>query len=339
MCSSKLVLIGSEDNDMTTTLVCRWLDFMGHKFIRLNDEDSLLVKSVTISNKITDFILRSKNQEFKLSDIYSFWFRRGGLKIDFRHSDFYEHIRADKETKNTLKKFIYNENYRIESFLKHFLEFNSRIKILGNPTNYINNKLVHLQIAIECGIDVPTSYIFTEKKQIKEVLNNFPELIIKAISDSPHFQNGFQSTEYNTYALYSNLISNENVDSLPDVFSPSLVQENIKKELELRIFFLKNTFFPMAIFSQLDSQTSIDFRRYNYSRPNRNIPFRLEPEIEEKLLKMIGRCQLNTGSIDMILTQNGEYKFLEINPVGQFGMVSIPCNYQIEKKIAEYLTQ
>jgi hypothetical protein len=116
MCSSKLVLIGSEDNDMTTTLVCRWLDFMGHKFIRLNDEDSLLVKSVTISNKITDFILRSKNQEFKLSDIYSFWFRRGGLKIDFRHSVFYEDLRANKETKNTLKKFCKYPKYQTVLF-------------------------------------------------------------------------------------------------------------------------------------------------------------------------------------------------------------------------------
>jgi hypothetical protein len=57
---------------MTTTLVCRWLDFMGHKFSSLNDEDTLLVKCITISNEFTDFIFRSKNQEFKLLDIYSF---------------------------------------------------------------------------------------------------------------------------------------------------------------------------------------------------------------------------------------------------------------------------
>ena len=29
--------------------------------------------------------------------------------------------------------------------------------------------------------------------------------------------------------------------------------------------------------------------------------------------------------------------FLEVNPVGQFGMVSLPCNYQLEKRIAQYL--
>jgi hypothetical protein len=29
--------------------------------------------------------------------------------------------------------------------------------------------------------------------------------------------------------------------------------------------------------------------------------------------------------------------FLEVNPTGQYGMVSDPCNYYLDKKIAEYL--
>ena len=44
-----------------------------------------------------------------------------------------------------------------------------------------------------------------------------------------------------------------------------------------------------------------------------------------------------TGSIDMLLDSAGNYYFLEINRIGQFGMVSIPCNYNIEKKIANTL--
>ena len=42
----------------------------------------------------------------------------------------------------------------------------------------------------------------------------------------------------------------------------------------------------------------------------------------------------NTGSIDLILTPQGEYVFLEINPEGQFGMVSHPCNYYLEREMA-----
>jgi len=49
------------------------------------------------------------------------------------------------------------------------------------------------------------------------------------------------------------------------------------------------------------------------------------------------KINLDNGSIDIIVDNNGKYYFLEINPVGQFGMVSIPCNYYLEKKIANYL--
>ncbi|MDM1050110.1 hypothetical protein [Sphingobacterium hotanense] len=42
----------------------------------------------------------------------------------------------------------------------------------------------------------------------------------------------------------------------------------------------------------------------------------------------------NTGSIDLILTPDGDYVFLEINPEGQFGMVSHPCNYFLEREMA-----
>jgi D-alanine-D-alanine ligase-like ATP-grasp enzyme len=46
---------------------------------------------------------------------------------------------------------------------------------------------------------------------------------------------------------------------------------------------------------------------------------------------------LKTGSVDFILDQNDKYYFLEVNPIGQFGMVSYPCNYNLEKKVAYFL--
>jgi D-alanine-D-alanine ligase-like ATP-grasp enzyme len=46
---------------------------------------------------------------------------------------------------------------------------------------------------------------------------------------------------------------------------------------------------------------------------------------------------LNSGSIDFIKTKSGQYVFLEVNPVGQFGMTSYPCRYGIEKEMALFL--
>jgi glutathione synthase/RimK-type ligase-like ATP-grasp enzyme len=48
---------------------------------------------------------------------------------------------------------------------------------------------------------------------------------------------------------------------------------------------------------------------------------------------------LETGSIDLIRTPDGRTVFLEINPVGQFGMISHPCNYNLERVVAEHLIE
>jgi glutathione synthase/RimK-type ligase-like ATP-grasp enzyme len=93
----------------------------------------------------------------------------------------------------------------------------------------------------------------------------------------------------------------------------------------------------MAIFSQLDMQTSIDFRNYNLTKPNRTVPFKLPAHVESKLIQLMSILGQKTGSIDIIVTDEKEFVFLEVNPVGQYGMVSYPCNYELNMKMAEYL--
>lgn len=95
----------------------------------------------------------------------------------------------------------------------------------------------------------------------------------------------------------------------------------------------------MAIFSQSNSQTNVDFRKYDDKLPNRCVPYILPNKIENALRDLMNSLNLNTGSIDLIVDTQDNYYFLEINPVGQFGMVSQPCNYYLEKKVAEYLVQ
>lgn len=94
----------------------------------------------------------------------------------------------------------------------------------------------------------------------------------------------------------------------------------------------------MAIHSQLDAKTNVDFRNYNFEKPNRTIPYDLPKGIKNKIDKLMKELKLNCGSLDMILDLENNYYFIEVNPVGQFGMVSNPCNYYLHKQIAEYLS-
>ena len=95
----------------------------------------------------------------------------------------------------------------------------------------------------------------------------------------------------------------------------------------------------MAIFSQQSAQTATDFRVYDTVNRNRNIPYQLPKEIERQLKKLMTRLQLKEGSIDLIKTKDNKIVFLEVNPSGQFGMVSRPCNYHLEEKAKGYKKQ
>lgn len=107
----------------------------------------------------------------------------------------------------------------------------------------------------------------------------------------------------------------------------------------LQCIHLCEKFYSMAIFSQNDEKTSLDYRNYNMEKPNRNIPFQLPLNIEKNLKLLMKEKNLNTGSLDLIYSRDGEFILLEINPVGQFSWLSENCNYNIEKKIAELLTK
>jgi glutathione synthase/RimK-type ligase-like ATP-grasp enzyme len=75
-------------------------------------------------------------------------------------------------------------------------------------------------------------------------------------------------------------------------------------------------------------------------RPNRFVPYKLPERIEKQISDFMERIELNTGSLDMIKSiVDGKYYFLEVNPSGQFGMTSKPCNYNLHKKVADFLIE
>jgi glutathione synthase/RimK-type ligase-like ATP-grasp enzyme len=105
------------------------------------------------------------------------------------------------------------------------------------------------------------------------------------------------------------------------------------------VFYLDGRFFAWAIISQSSAQTSTDYRKYDAQKPNRVVPYSLPENVEQKLMDLFGKIGLNTGSVDLMVDSEDDYYFLEINPVGQFGVLSKSTNYQLELEIARWLIE
>ena len=82
--------------------------------------------------------------------------------------------------------------------------------------------------------------------------------------------------------MYTVEVNKEELSALPSSFLPSMVQEKLEKKYELRIFYLNGKMYPMAIFSQKDNQTQLDFRNYNWEKPNRMEPCKLNVDLKKK---------------------------------------------------------
>jgi len=184
-----------------------------------------------------------------------------------------------------------------------------------------------LQEAAIVGLTIPQTMITNSKKSLNKYFIE-KKIIAKSIH-SIQFQ-----TKNLSLIGYTKLLENS---MIPDKFSISLVQEEVIKKYELRIFFLNDKFFASAIFSQSNDKTKLDFRNYDQQKPNRIVPYILPKLIEKKLTLLMRKLRLKTGSIDMIVNSSGDYIFLEVNPVGQFGMISKPCNFFLEREIAQSL--
>jgi ATP-GRASP peptide maturase of grasp-with-spasm system len=229
--------------------------------------------------------------------------------------------------------FFGTEWSTIQSFFHFNLDKNAQSS-LGNYSKEINNnKLINLKIAADNGLRIPHYDVISTKKALAVFKNKFHRVVVKPAWNLTSFiQNGVNYNTKNTV-----LSTSTNLDNISTSFLPSFVQEYIDKKYELRIFFLRGKFYSMAIFSQLDEQTQLDYRNYNRKKPNRAVPYQLPPTIERKLLSFMKEIDLDTGSIDIMFGTDNKYYFLEVNPVGQFEWLNENCNYYIEKEIATLL--
>lgn len=322
-----MIMIFSINNDTTTDKVMDWIQYFGRECVRWNSENTYdeTPYSINLSQEGFSFNATINGIGISSKDINAVWFRKGLFYDQSESIQIVKDEPANIKFKATIQKEILNANQSLYSCLNH-------ADFLCHPQAAIVQKTNALNIAKKSNLEIPDGIITNSKTQLKRFFQKYPKVIIKPIGNINPI-----AYKSHYYPIYTEILSQKDLEIIPDSFSPSLVQEYIEKKYELRIFALDNKFYPMAIFSQMDSQTSIDFRQYNKEKPNRKVLYQLPDSLTRQLIVFMKSMNLNTGSIDMIRSTDGRYVFLEINPAGQFGMVSYPCNYNLYKKVAQYL--
>lgn len=325
-----MILLISEILDLSTNDVIDWLEYYDANFERI-DGSTFFNSEVEFNFKITNNDSNIKFGEIELNKVKSVWHRRWIRYFNAFNTELNSFDDINIQERANIKNHLVTEMRKSYKPLFDFFD-SKEINSLPKYNSISVDKINVLLMASKVGLNVPESIICNSKKNLVEFKEKYSAIISKPLSEAMSFMG-----ENYDYFSKTAIVDDKIILNLGDTFFPSLFQEYIEKEVEIRSFYIDNSFFSMAIFSQLDDKTKLDFRNYNEENPNRNVPFKLPHEVENKLRNLFEQLDLNTGSIDLILTPKNDFVFLEINPVGQFGMTSYPCNYYLEKKIAKYL--
>jgi hypothetical protein len=113
-------------------------------------------------------------------------------------------------------------------------------------------------------------------------------------------------------------------------------QERIEKEVELRVACVGARAFAGAIDARASAAGRVDWRA---ARPNeaRWVPGELPDGVAASLRELFARLGLRQGAVDLIRTPEGRHVFLEVNPVGEWGMLERDLGLPIADAIAAEL--
>jgi len=117
---------------------------------------------------------------------------------------------------------------------------------------------------------------------------------------------------------------------------PGLFQELVEKRCDLRITVIGGAAYTVEIHSQDHPDAVQDWRRVE-AREMTHAVHDLPAEVEARCIALTRRLGLHYGAIDMILTPEGEYVFLEINPSGQYAWIDQMTDLRLTDKLIDLL--
>ena len=310
------ILLVSTKVDVATDAVVRSLAARGISFIRANTED--FPYHVGWSFRITTNScpeLRVPSTECRYRSV---WWRR---------------VRSPERPANMLQgvhEYCVREG---QDFVVGAVQ-SIAARIMSDPARVwaAEHKLWQLTIARECGLEISDTVATNVPEEIRRAFSDFGgELICKPV------RTGFVDLGTEQRAIYTVRLLAEHLEQLGDAkWSPAIYQRWVRKSLDIRITVVGTRIFVASIDSLSDPAAIVDWRRTtNPDLPHAVID--LPESLEHAILALMARLGLSFGALDFVLTPDGRFVFLEINPNGQWMWLDDKLGFGITDAVVDWL--
>ncbi len=175
-----------------------------------------------------------------------------------------------------------------------------------------------LKRAMALGFRVPATIVSNAPARIKAFRQGVPgDIIFKSMSTPALAAEDVAEEQRLVSGVGTTIVSEEMMESIDAVGELACqFQEYIPKQYELRVTIIGEQLFAAKIHSQDDVRTMVDVR--DMSAEIRYEATTLPAEIAQRCRAFVAGYGLQFGALDLIVTPEGDYVFLENNPAGQF---------------------
>lgn len=264
--------------------------------------------------------LTNEEGEFDLREVTAVWHRRlnfgarlpATLDRQLRHASLGEARAAAQGMLASLKAFRLDD-------VRHI--------------RHAENKQLQLQAARELGLDIPRTLTTNDAAAARAFAEECGgRVVTKMLSSFAVYDEGRE------LVVFTNPVKPEDLADLSGLsLCPATFQEMLPKSLELRVTVVGRRVMSASIDSKVSARAAHDWRRDGLSMIQDWRPYRLPPEVEEKILRLMDYFSLNYAAIDIILTPDGRHVFLELNPSGEFFWLERTPGLPISHAIADLL--
>jgi glutathione synthase/RimK-type ligase-like ATP-grasp enzyme len=318
-----MILILTDETDTHTDYLEQRLRQRGAQFLRFDPGrfPSKVQLSLTYSaTGAPQTQLSVGDERIDLESVKSVWFRRPTPSV--AHDEV-----ADEVARNYIaqecKLFMHDAWNAMDCFW------------LPAPPPVIRKaeyKASQLRLAGSLGFELPPTLFTNNPEDFIDFYQQHNGNVISKIPSSSLY--GFIGTQFNRYTQVvskRDLVHARGIELCPMIF-----QAYVPKRVELRITVVGKDVFAAEIHSQHSNHTRHDWRRYDrYQTPyfEHDLPRHLQ-NLCVRLVERLGLCY---GAIDMVLTPDGRYVFLEINPNGQYLWIEQMTGLPISDAICDLL--
>jgi glutathione synthase/RimK-type ligase-like ATP-grasp enzyme len=321
------VLVITNDHDEHADAVIEELDRRAVPVFRFHPEEFTDAASISmeICNGRIDGEIRNARQRVALHDICAAWYRRSRALF------------APLPSLNVL----YGD---VENFVR--VQSNATLSGLfsGLQTLWVGQpfklrqaevKAVQLAEAAKAGLTTPMTLISNDPERAT--------VFVEALGDTacaikPLIATRVDGEEGARLPLTTILPRGHALDSV--ALSPSIFQPYIEKAYELRCVVMGERIFTAKLDSQAHESTRTDWRAGDVEDEQvRHELCDLPKRVQAGLHRLMRSFGINFASIDMIVTPEGEFVFLDLNPNGQWLWLEEELGLPLVAGMADLLTK